>query len=198
VTRILNDEGLDQVFRNARSHTAWTEEPVSDVMLQAIYDLARFGPTSANCSPMRVLFLKSPEAKARLKPHLSPGNVEKTMTAPVTAIIGHDMAFHELLPRLFPFTDAKAWFDGAEKTAHREATAFRNGSLQGAFMIVAARALGLDCGPMSGFDPAGVDAEFFSGTQVRSNFLCNLGHGNATTLHPRAPRLEFDEACEIL
>mgnify|MGYP001819579576 CR=1 FL=1 len=198
MSEILHDSGLDLIFREARTHNSWKDEPVSDVMLQAVYDLARYGATSANCSPMRVVFVKSPEAKERLKPHLSEGNVEKTMSAPATAIIGHDLEFHEHLPRLFPHTDARAWFQGEEKTKHREDTAFRNGTLQGAYLMISARALGLDCGPMSGFDPAGVDRTFFAGTTVRSNFLCNLGYGDPSRLFPRSPRLECDEACEIV
>lgn len=187
---------MDLLFREARTHNAWQEKDVSDVLLEALYDLAKMGPTSANCSPMRVLFLRSPEAKARLKPALSEGNAEKTLAAPVTAIIGYDMEFYEQLPKLFPHTDARPWFAG--KPAHIETTAFRNGSLQGGYFIISARALGLDCGPMSGFDNELVDREFFPGGTVRSNFLCNLGYGDASVLFPRAPRLEFDEACRII
>ncbi len=162
----------------------------------AIYDLMRWGPTSANCSPARIVFVSSPEAKERLKPFLSEGNRAKTMAAPVTAIIGYDLDFPDLLPRLFPHNpDAKNWF---QNPALREITAFRNGTLQGAYFIVAARALGLDCGPMSGFDNAGVDKEFFAGTNIKSNFICSLGHGDAAGLFDRAPRLAFDEACKIL
>ncbi|MGH6929889.1 MAG: malonic semialdehyde reductase [Dongiaceae bacterium] len=196
MSRIINDAALDQTFRQARTHRSWTGEPVSDVVLQAAYDLARMAPTSANCSPMRVLFVRSPESKARLKPALSKGNVEQTMKAPVTAIIGYDLQFHELLPRLHPIADARGWFAGDDDLIR--ATAFRNGSLQGAYFIIAARAVGLDCGPMSGFDNAKVDAAFFPDGRVKSNFLCNLGYGDGGGMRPRAPRLEFDEACKII
>ena len=196
MSEILSDAGLDQIFRHARTHSAWQESGISDVLLEAVYDLAKMGPTSANCSPMRILFLRSKEAKERLRPALAEGNLEKTMAAPATAIIAYDLEFYEKLPALFPHTDARAWFVGKE--ALIEETAQRNGSLQGAYFIIAARALGLDCGPMSGFDRAKVDAEFFGGTAWRSNFLCNLGHGDSDQLRPRAPRLEFDEACQLL
>jgi 3-hydroxypropanoate dehydrogenase len=196
MNRIVNDAALDQMFRQARTHRSWRGEPVSDVVLQAAYDLARMAPTSANCSPMRVLFVRSREAKERLKPALSEGNVEQTMKAPVTAIIGYDLRFYGLLPRLYPFADARSWFAGKDDLIR--ATAFRNGSLQGAYFIIAARAVGLDCGPMSGFDNAKVDAEFFADGGIESNFLCNLGYGDGQRTRPRAPRLEFDEACKIL
>lgn len=196
MSNILNDAALDRIFRDARTYSAWREGEVSDVLLQAVYDLAKMGPTSANCSPMRLVFVKSPEAKAKLKPALAEGNIEKTMAAPVTAIIGHDLEFYERLPQLFPHTDARSWFVGNE-TLSRD-TAFRNGSLQGAYFIIAARALGLDCGPMSGFDNAAVDKAFFPDGQVRSNFLCNLGLGDPEKLHARSPRLEFDQACRVL
>jgi 3-hydroxypropanoate dehydrogenase len=169
---------------------------VSDVLLQAVYDLAKMPPTSANCSPMRVLFLRSREAKERLRPALMEGNVDKTMAAPATAVIAYDTEFYELLPRLFPHEDARAWFAGNE--ALIEETAFRNGTLQGAYFMLAARALGLDCGPMSGFGREAVDREFFPDGRVKSNFLCNLAYGDAGKLHPRSPRLDFDDACEIL
>jgi 3-hydroxypropanoate dehydrogenase len=196
MSRIISDAALDQIFRQARTHRSWTGEAVSDVVLQAAYDLARMAPTSANCSPMRVLFVKSPESKERLKPALSPGNVEQTMTAPVTAIIAYDLQFHDLLPRLHPYADARSWFAGNDGLIR--STAFRNGSLQGAYFIIAARAVGLDCGPMSGFDNPKVDAEFFPEGRVKSNFLCNLGYGDGRRIQPRAPRLEFDEACKII
>ena len=196
MSKFLSDSGLDLLFRDARTHNAWRDEPVSDVILEAVFDLAKMGPTSANCSPMRVVFLRTPEAKARLKPALIPDNVEKTMAAPVTAIIGYDLAFHEHLPRLFPHTDARAWFAGND--ALIESTAFRNGSLQGAYFIMAARALGLDCGPMSGFDNDTVDREFFADSTIKSNFLCNLGHGDPAGLFPRSPRFDFDDVCRIL
>ncbi len=197
MSKFLNDAGLDLLFRDARTHNAWQDEEVSDVLLEAIYDLAKLGPTSANCSPMRVVYLRSPEAKARLKSALSAGNLDKTMAAPVTAIIGHDLEFFERLPEIFPHApDARTWFAG--KPEHIETTAFRNGSLQGAYFIVAARAVGLDCGPMSGFDNAAVDQEFFPDGAIKSNFLCNLGHGDPKGLFPRSPRLEFDDACKII
>lgn len=193
---ILDDTALDQLFRTARTHNGWLPKPVTDDELRALYDLMKWAPTSANCSPARIVFVRSREGKERLRPALSPGNLEKTMAAPVTAIIGYDLAFYEKLPQLFPHTDARAWFAG--KPAVIETTAFRNGSLQGAYLILAARALGLDCGPMSGFDNAIVDAEFFAGTSIRSNFLCNLGHGDPAKLFGRSPRLAFDEACRIV
>lgn len=196
MSRLLNDAGMALLFRDARTHSAWREDPVGDVLLQAIYDLAKMAPTSANCSPLRLVFVRSPEAKARLRPALDAGNVDKTMAAPVTAIIGYDLRFYDHLPVLFPQADARSWFAGNEEKI--QDTAFRNGSLQGAYFILAARALGLDCGPMSGFDQAKVDREFFSGSQIKANFLCNLGFGDAGKLHPRAPRLEFDQACQIV
>jgi 3-hydroxypropanoate dehydrogenase len=195
-THAINDEALDIIFRNARTQNKWLDKPVSNTMLMAIYDLMRWGPTSANNSPARILFLTTPEAKERLKPHLSEGNRAKTMSAPVTAIIGYDTDFHDHLPRLFPHNqDAKNWF---KDDVLRETTAFRNGTLQGAYFIIAARAVGLDCGPMSGFSNAGVDKEFFAGTSVKSNFICSLGYGDPSGLFPRSPRLSFDEACKIL
>lgn len=196
MTNPIPDASLDTIFRTARTHNKWQDRPVSPALLQALYDLMKMGPTSANCSPARLVFLTSAQAKQRLKPFLLPGNAEKTMSAPVVAIIGHDLAFYEHLPKLFPHTDAKSWFSGNK--ALSEMTAFRNGSLQGAYLIIAARALGLDCGPMSGFDNAGVDQEFFAGTQVKSNFLCTLGYGDPAGLFPRSPRFEFDEVCKVL
>ena len=197
MSNILSDAGMDLLFRDARTHNAWLDKEVSDVLLEAIYDLAKIGPTSANCSPMRLIYVRSAEAKERLKPALDEGNVEKTMAAPATAIIGYDLAFYEHLPRIFPHApDARSWFAG--KPAHIETTAFRNGSLQGAYFILAARSLGLDCGPMSGFDNEAVDRAFFPGGTVKSNFLCNLGYGDPSVLFPRSPRLEFDEACQVL
>ena len=197
MSNILSDAGMDLLFRDARTHNAWLDKEISDVLLEAIYDLAKIGPTSANCSPMRVIYVRSAEAKERLKPALDEGNVEKTMVAPATAIIGYDLAFYEHLPRIFPHApDARSWFAG--KPAHIETTAFRNGSLQGAYFILAARSLGLDCGPMSGFDNKAVDREFFPDGTVKSNFLCNLGYGDPSVLFPRSPRLEFDEACQTI
>jgi 3-hydroxypropanoate dehydrogenase len=186
---------LDQLFRAARTHNAWLDRKVTPQQLREIYDLCKWGATSANSSPMRVVFVTSAHAKARLRPCLSEGNVEKTMSAPVTAIIAHDLRFYDQLPRLFPQADARSWFAG--NNAAIQATAFRNGSLQGAYLMLAARALGLDCGPMSGFDNAKLDAEFFPNSSYRSNFLCNLGYGDRTKLHPRNPRLSFEGACSI-
>jgi 3-hydroxypropanoate dehydrogenase len=196
VRKILADEALDVLFREARTHNAWTDQPVSDTMLRAVYELAKMGPTSANCSPMRVVFVRSPEGKRRLAPSLSAGNLEKTMKAPATAILAYDLEFYEKLPFLFPHEDARSWFAGKPELI--QATAFRNGTLQAAYLIMAARALGLDCGPMSGFDNAKVDAEFFPDSTLRSNFLCNLGHGDPGGLFPRSPRFEFEEACRIV
>jgi len=187
---------LDQLFREARTHNAWQNRDVPDELLHQIVDLLKLGPTSANCSPARFVFVKSPAAKERLKPHLSEGNRDKTMKAPVCAIIGYDLDFYHHLPKLFPHADAKNWFAGNEKKIAE--TAFRNGTLQGAYLIMAARALGLDCGPMSGFDNEGVDREFFAGTKVKSNFLCNLAYGDAKGLFPRSPRFSFDEMARIV
>ncbi len=187
---------LDQLFRTARTQNAWLDKPVSDSLLAELHDLMKWGPTSANCWPLRVVYVKSPAAKARLLPLLLEGNRAKTEAAPVTAILGMDMAFYEELPRLFPHTDAKAWFVGNAPLI--ESTAFRNSSLQGAYFMLAARALGLDCGPMSGFDNAKVDAEFFAGTTSKSNFLCSLGHGDPAALFPRSPRPTFKEICTIV
>lgn len=187
----IDEAALDQLFHEARTHSAWQARPVSDELLRQAVDLAKMAPTSANTSPLRIVFVRTPEGKERLKPALAPLNVEKTMAAPVTAIIGHDLAFYELLPRLFPHADARAWFVGNEPLI--ESTAFRNGTLQGAYFILAARAVGLDCGPMSGFDNAKIDAVFFAGTTVKSNFLVNLGYGEPEKLFPRSPRLAADE-----
>lgn len=196
MSNALDSQALDQLFLKARTHTAWLDEPVADATLRQLFELAIQGPTSANSLPARFVFVRSAEAKARLRPFLAPGNVDKTMAAPVTVIVAHDHSFYEELPRLYPHADARSWFAGNEALA--AATAFRNGSLQGAYLLLAARALGLDAGPMSGFDNAGVDAEFFAGTQVKSNFLINLGHGDASKLHPRSPRPTFDEFARIL
>ncbi len=197
MSRTMSQEDLDLIFRNARTHNVWQSQPVDDGLLKQVYDLARMGPTSANMSPMRIVFVKSREAKERLKPALDAGNVSKTMAAPVTAIIGMDIRFYEKLPRLFPHTDAKAWFKDLPDGV-LEYIALRNSSLQGGYFILAARALGLDCGPMSGFNNALVDAAFFAGTTIKSNFLCNLGYGDASKLHPRSPRLDFEEACKVV
>lgn len=193
----LGDDALDIIFRDARTHNAWTSEPVSDETLHKLYDLMKWGPTSANCSPARIVFVTSKEAKEKLAPAMSEGNLKKTMAAPVTAIIGHDLEFYERLPELFPHApEAKTWFNWSKEWA--EQTAFRNGSLQGAYFMIAARSLGLDCGPMSGFDMKKVDETFFAGTTVKSNFLCNLGHGDPAGLFGRSPRLPFDDACKII
>jgi len=191
---ILSDEGLDLIFREARTYRAWRAGEVSDALLQAVYELAKLGPTSANCSPMRVVFVKSAAAKERLKPCLDEGNVGKTMSAPATAIVAHDTRFYEFMPRLAPHADPRVFADDPDLA---QATAFRNGTLQGAYLMLAARALGLDCGPMSGFDGAKLDAAFFPDGRFKSNFLCNLGVGDPAKLRPRAPRLAFDEACAI-
>jgi 3-hydroxypropanoate dehydrogenase len=192
----LPDPCLDQLFREARTHNAWQDRDVPDELLHQVVDLLKLGPTSANCSPARFVFVKSPEAKERLKPHLSEGNRDKTMKAPVCAIIGYDLDFYLYLPKLFPHTDAKSWFAGNEKKIAE--TAFRNGTLQGAYLIMAARALGLDCGPMSGFNNEGVDREFFAGSKIKSNFLCNLAYGDPSVLFPRSPRFDFDEMARIV
>jgi 3-hydroxypropanoate dehydrogenase len=193
----LNQEALDLLFHEARTHFTWLDQPVSDQTLRDLYDAMKFGPTSMNCTPARVLFLRSREAKERLRPFLMQANVDKTMAAPVTAIFAYDTKFYERLPQLFPhYPGAREIFANNSELA--QITAMRNGTLQGGYFIMAARALGLDCGPMSGFDNAKVDAEFFAGESVKSNFLCNLGHGDASKLFPRNPRLEFEDACRVL
>jgi len=191
----LDDRALDQLFREARTFNGFRDEPVDPALLRQAYALASLGPTSANCQPMRLVFVVSKEAKEKLKPALSSGNRDKTMAAPVTAIVAYDSRFYDELPRLFHDPGARGWFAGSE--AHAERTALRNGSLQGAYFILAARALGLDCGPMSGFDNAKVDAAFFPDGRYRSNFLINLGYGDRASLFPRNPRLAFDDACRI-
>lgn len=190
------DAALDQIFREARTFSAWLPKPVPHDLLRQAVQLALLAPTSANGSPARFLFVTSPEAKARLKPALAPGNVDKTMAAPATAIVAWDTEFYEHLPRLFPQADMRQYFVGNVKLA--EETAFRNSSLQGAYFILAARALGLDCGPMSGFDPDKLNAEFFPDRKWRANFLCNVGYGDRSKLYPRNPRLAFDEVARIL
>ena len=197
MTNMLSSEGQDLIFRNARSHSVWLEKPVDDALLRQVYELTKFGPTSANMCPLRIIFVKSQAAKERLKPAIAEGNVTKVMTAPVTAILGMDIRFYEKLPHLFPHADAKSWFANLPENI-LEYAALRNASLQGAYFMLAARALGLDCGPMSGFDNPKVDAEFFAGTTVKSNFLCNLGYGDGSKLHPRSPRLTFEEACTLV
>lgn len=195
IDKTINEAALDQLFREARTHNAWLPEAVEENTLHALYDLLKWGPTSANCSPLRIVFLKTEEAKARLLPALSAGNLEKTRTAPVVAILAYDLEFYEKLPYLFPHADARVWFTGNPTIIHD--TAFRNSSLQAGYFILAARSLGLDCGPMSGFNPDLVNAEFFPDGKWKVNLLCNLGHGDPTKLFPRSPRLPFDEACEI-
>ena len=194
MTRI-DDAGLDLLFRTARSQNGWLPRPVSEAQLREIYDLTKMGPTSANCAPLRIVFVTTDDAKRRLAPALSPGNVDKVMAAPATAILGHDLAFYEHLPRLFPHNPtARSWFEGKP---HAEATAFRNSTLQGAYFMLAARALGLDCGPMSGFDAGKVDAEFFPDGRVKTNFICSIGYGDPAKLFDRSPRFAFDEVCRI-
>lgn len=196
MSELLSEASLDQLFRHARTFNAWLPKEVSDEQLRQIYELAKFGPTSANSSPARVVFVKSKAAKAKLEPFLSDGNRAKTMEAPVTAIVATDHEFYEKLPKLFPHADARSWFVGNQPLI--DTTAFRNATLQGAYLLLAARAVGLDCGPMSGFDNAGVDAAFFAGTAVKSNFLISIGYGDASrNLFPRSPRLAFGEACAI-
>lgn len=192
----LPQAAFDQLFFQAHTHNAWQDRPVSDELLQQLYNALRMAPTSMNCSPARIVFVKSKEAKEKLMPALMEGNRAKTMAAPVTAIIGHDMHFYENLSRLFPpIPGARDLFAGNKELA--DTTAFRNGTLQGAYLILAARAFGLDCGPMSGFDNAAVDHAFFAGTNVKSNFICNLGYGDPKGVYPRNVRLEFTEACRV-
>lgn len=187
---------LEQIYIRARTHSYWLDRKVEPALLRQAWDLAVSGPTAVNAQPMRVHFVISAAAKEKLKPALSPGNVDKTMAAPVTAIIAQDLDFPDTLPRLFPHADARAWFAGNDALIH--STALRNSSLQAGYFILALRALGLDCGPMSGFDAGMVDALFFAGTNVRANFLVNIGYGDETKLHPRNPRLSFDEGCRLL
>lgn len=193
---MVNESALDTLFYQARTHSVWLDKPVTAEQLRQIYDLMKWGPTSANSSPARLVFVSSPQAKEELAACMAPGNVDKVKAAPVTALIGMDMEFYEKLPQLFPHTDARSWFAGKPKDI--EATAFRNSSLQGAYFIIAARALGLDCGPMSGFDEEKVNAAFFSETSCRVNFVCSIGYGDESKLHPRSPRLPFEEACRIV
>ncbi len=191
----MTDQALDQLFRHARTHNAWLEKDVPDTLLHALYELMKWGPTSANCSPARIVFVKSAVAKEKLLACMPEGNFEKTKTAPVTAIIAMDKAFYDKLPELFPHADARAWFVGNQPMI--DATAFRNSSLQGAYFMIAARALGLDCGPMSGFDAGKVKQAFFADSAVEPNFLCNLGYGDASKLMPRSPRLSFAQVCRV-
>ena len=194
MSEALNDTALDQLFRTARTYNAFGGE-VSDDTLRQLYELLKYGPTQANTTPARFVFVKSAEAKAKLGPALDEGNYKKTMAAPVTVIIGRDEDFHEKMPYLFPHTDAKAWFEGPRE--NRAKPALRNMSLQAAYLIIAARALGLDAGPMTGFNGDKVDAAFFAGTAIKSDILVNLGHGDPATIFARSPRLSFDEAARI-
>ena len=191
----LNDEAFDILFREARTRNGWQDREVGENLIRAIYDIAKMGPTSANCSPVRVVFVTSPAGKEKLKPALMGGNVDKTMNAPVTAIFAHDLTFYELLPELFPHTDAASWFTGND--ALIEETAFRNGTLQAAYFMIAARGMGIACGPMSGFDQNKVNETFFPDSTIRTNFLCNLGYGTDENLFPRLPRLDFDRVCRF-
>lgn len=195
----LPDSALDQLFRSARSYNGWLDKDVGDDQLHAIYGLMKMGPTSANQQPARIVWCKSAEAKARLAQHASPANQPKITTAPVCAIVAMDLEFHEQLPWLFPHTDARSWFAGDDKAAARESQAFRNSTLQGAYLMLAARALGLDCGPMSGFDNAAVDADFFAGEpNWKSNFICSIGYGDPASIFGRSPRPEFDTFNRVL
>jgi 3-hydroxypropanoate dehydrogenase len=192
----LDDAALDALFREAHTHNKWTDQPVTDDELRTLFDLLKMAPTSANTSPGRFLFLRTQYAKEKLRPALSTGNTDKTMAAPVTVIVAFDPNFHDHLPRLFPHVDAKSWFTGNPGLS--EETAFRNGTLQGAYLIMAARARGLDCGPMSGFDKAKVDEAFLADRGWKSNFLINIGHGDAEGVRPRSPRFDFDDACVLM
>jgi 3-hydroxypropanoate dehydrogenase len=192
----LEDSGLNLLFRDARTQNSWLPESVNEDMLQAVFDLMKMAPTSANCSPARFVFVTTPEGKEKLKPALSEGNLAKTMSAPLTVIIAHDMQFFDHLPELFPHTDARAWFTGNDAIISE--TAIRNGTLQGAYFMLAARALGLDCGPMSGFDVDMVNTTFFPDGRFRVNFLCNIGYGDDKEIFPRLPRFNFEQACTIV
>ena len=193
---MLAQSDLETLFFNARSQNGWLDKEVSHQTLIKLYDLLKYAPTAANCNPARFVFVKSKSAKQRLKPCLNEGNVEKSLTAPVVAIIAYDLEFYQKLPKLFPHTDAKSWYENDPKTAKH--TSYMNATLQGAYLIMAARALGLDCGPMSGFNKQQLDQEFFSDGQFKSIFICGLGHGDSTKLFPRSPRLDFTEACTII
>lgn len=193
---MLDNLALDTLFRSARTHNSWSDAPLREDDLRALYDLVKMGPTSANCSPARFAFVQSAAARERLAKLASGSNPDKIRAAPVTVIIGYDTKFYDRLPELFPHADARSWFTGAPQVAHD--TAFRNSSLQGGYLIMAARAMGLDCGPMSGFDASAVDAEFWAGTDVRTNFICSIGKGTNEGLHPRGPRLTFEDAARIL
>lgn len=192
----LNDSALDTIFRTARSHNGWQDKPVSDEQLKQVYNLMKWGPTSANSCPARLVFVKTNEAKQRLRPSLQEGNIEKSMTAPVVAIIGMDMEFYEEFGTLFPHADAKSWFEG--KPEKIKESAFRDSSLQAAYLMIAARSIGLDCGPMSGFDNALLDAEFFPDGRVKSNFICGIGYGDESKLYQRLARLDYERVCRII
>jgi 3-hydroxypropanoate dehydrogenase len=195
---MIDDKTLDTLFRNARTHNGWQAKPVTDAQLREVYEIMKWGPTSANSSPARIVFVRTKEGKEKLKPALSAGNTDKTMSAPVTAIVAYDSKFYEHLPQLFPHDQtAKYWFSGEGKDAVSFATAFRNGTLQGAYLMIAARAVGLDVGAMSGFDNAKVDAAFFPDGRFKTNFLCNLGYGDHSKLFNRSPRFSFEEACSF-
>ncbi|MBX3487163.1 MAG: malonic semialdehyde reductase [Candidatus Paracaedibacteraceae bacterium] len=193
---MISQDSLNTLFLEARTYNAWQDKPVSLDLLHQIFDLAKMAPTSANCSPMRVVFVQSQEAKEKLKPCLAAGNVDKTMAAPVTALVAYDLKFYDYLPRLFPHADARSWFVGNDPFI--QSTAEFNGALQAAYLIMAARACGLDCGPMTGFDKQAVDDAFFAGTSFKSSMLCNLGYGDVSGLYPRSPRFDFDDVCQVL
>lgn len=193
---MLDEKALDVLFRRAQSHNGWLDQPVSDAELRELYELMKWGPTSANCSPMRLVFVRTPAGKERVRPALSPNNIEKTLTAPVVVVVAYDSRFYQFLPQLFPRNPAVAE-RFASDPALAAGTAFRNGTLQGGYLLLAARALGLDCGPMSGFDNGKIDAEFFPDGRFKSNFLCGLGHGDPAKLLARGPRLAFEEACTL-
>ena len=192
----IDNAGQDLIFNTARTQNSWHPTAVAEELLRRIYDLTKMGPTSANCSPARFIFVVSKEGKEKLKPAISEGNLEKTMSAPVVAIIGYDTKFYDLLPELFPHADARSWFSGNEAVAQE--TAFRNSTLQGAYLMIAARSLGLDCGPMSGFDQAAVNTAFWPDGRIKANFLCNIGYGDDKMVFPRSPRLAFEKACQII
>jgi 3-hydroxypropanoate dehydrogenase len=194
----IDGQALDRLFREARSQNGWRPGEVDERQLRAIWDIAKWGPTSANCSPVRVRFLRSLNAKRRLEPHLDASNVSKAMTAPVVALFGFDLEFYLHLPRLFHNPNARSWFEGVHKKDAAYATAFRNSTLQAAYLMLAARAIGLDCGPMSGFNQEAVDREFWAGTMVRTNFICGIGRGDPSKLYHRHPRFDFDDVCQIL
>jgi 3-hydroxypropanoate dehydrogenase len=198
LSHAINDEALDLIFRSARTFRGFQQGPITPQILMAVYDLMQLGPTANNCCPARILFIVSVEAKEKLRPHLAKGNVDKTMNAPATAIIGYDLAFYDQFPKLSPGRPLAREEAARQSSDSIQETAFRNGTLQGGYFILAARAVGLDCGPMSGFDDVGANETFFSGTKVKSNFLCNLGYGDEPSMRPRAPRLSFDDSCKIL